>query len=110
MTDRSKIYRQLEPENSDRDAALIGLIQTLGQNGEVFHVLQDIPEQGEDVFTILCDDHTVISFDVPYGRLPIEAEDVVKTPVAEYRHKIGQGKSRIRLDETLKQFRSSLGR
>lgn len=110
IKNHSEIYRRLQPDKSERDAALMQLVKSLGQDGEVFHVLRDIPEQGEDVLTILCDDHTVVSFDLPYGRVPLEAEEVVITPVAEYRHEIGQGKSRIGLDETLKYVQPSLGK
>ncbi len=110
LTNRFETYRRLQPERSEFAAALVELVRSLGLDGSVFHVIQDVPEQGEDLVTLLSDDQTVISFEVPRGRVPLEAEEVIKIPVAEYRHKIGQGKDRIRLDETLKHARVLLGR
>jgi hypothetical protein len=68
-----------------------------------------VPEQCEDLYVLLCDDNLVVSFEVPRGKMPLQAEQIVEAPIAEYRDKIGQGKYRIRLDETLKNARVLLG-
>jgi len=108
LTNRFEGYPRLQPENLETDTALVDLVLSLGITGSVFHVLNQVPEQCEDLYILLCDDHLVISFEVPRGKIPLQAERIVETPIAEYRHKIGQGKSRIRLDETLKQARALL--
>lgn len=36
-----------------------------------------VPEQGQDLFTLLCDDQHVLSFEVPHGKVPLEAEEFV---------------------------------
>ena len=110
LTNRFEGYRRLQPAKFQRDAALLELVQSLGIDGSVFHILNEIPEQGEDLFTLLCDDQLVVSFEVPRGKIPLYAADIVKVSIAEYRNKIGQGKHRMRLDETLKNARVLLGR
>ncbi|RFZ88227.1 hypothetical protein D0Y60_10355 [Shinella sp. WSJ-2] len=105
LTNRFEGYTRLQPEKFERHAALLELIQSLGIVGSVFYVLSEIPEQGEDLLTLLCDDQLVISFELPRQKIQLSAVDIVKVPVAEYRAKIGQGKHRIRLDETLKNAR-----
>jgi hypothetical protein len=110
LTNRFEGYRRLQPEKVEGDAALLRLVQSLGIAGSVFHVLNEVPEQGEDLFTLLYDDELVVSFEVPRGAMPGHVVDIVKIPVAEYRNNIGQGKHRIRLDETVKNARVLLGR
>lgn len=86
------------------------LVQALGVPGSIFHVLHVVPEQGEDLYTLLCDDQRVLSFEVPRGESPLQAKEVTEVSVAEYRRSIGQGKRRIRLDETVKNVNALLGR
>lgn len=110
LINRFEGYRTLQPAQFERDAALLERVQSLGIRGSVFHVLNEIPAQGEELFTPLCDHQLVVSFEVPRGKIPLCAEDIVKVPIAEYRNKIGQGKHRIRFDETLKNARVILSR
>jgi hypothetical protein len=110
LTNRFEGYPRLQPETSRGDAALVDLVRSQGITASVFHVLDHVPEQCEDLYILLCDDNLVVSFEVLHGKMPLQADQIVDTPINEYRHKIGQGKHRIRLDETLKNARVLLGR
>ncbi|MGJ5202309.1 hypothetical protein [Bradyrhizobium sp. HKCCYLR20261] len=65
LTDRDQ-FDLLLPEDAYR-AELLGQLDRVCPSGSIYHVLKLIPEQCEDVYTILVDDHTVASFDVPRG-------------------------------------------
>ena len=65
LPDRYEVYALL-PEDARR-AELLTLINRVCPGGSIHHVLGYIPEQAEDVYTILVDDHSVVSFDVPRG-------------------------------------------
>ncbi|WP_141683874.1 hypothetical protein [Rhizobium sp. AC27/96] len=108
LTNRLEGHPRLQAENSEQDAALLELVRSLGVAGSVFHILNEVLEQGEDLYTLLCDDQLVISFEVPRGQRSLQAKEFVEVSATEYRHKMGQGKNRIRLDETLKNARALL--
>lgn len=108
LTNRYQGYRRLEPSKLAEEAGLFELAQSLCEGCSVFHVMNQIPEQTEDLYTLLCDDEFVISFEVPRGKLPLSAVDVVKAPIGDYRSKLRQGKHRIRLDMTLESVRALL--
>jgi hypothetical protein len=48
-------------EMDDRDRALIALVK---REGSVYHVLGCTPDQAEDLYVILVDDGSVVSFRV----------------------------------------------
>jgi hypothetical protein len=109
LTDRFEQYPELEPESSAQHAALIDLVHRLGISGSVFHVVEHVVDQGEDLYTLLCDDQLVVSFEVPRGTSPLVAEEVSQRTVSQYRQDIGQGKKLIRLDRTLNSLRALRG-
>ena len=109
LTNRFEGYRRLQAVYSKRDADLIELFQSHSIAGSVFHLLREIPEQGEDLYTVLCDDQLVVSFEVPRGKLPLSAEKITEVPIAQYRRQLGQGKNLMRLDQTLRDARTLLG-
>lgn len=110
LTDRFEPYPRLDEKSCEPSAALLDLLYRLEVEGSVFHVIEHIPEQTEDVFTVLCDDQIVLSFEVPRNTSPLIAEGLKRKPVAQYRLEIGQGKKRIRLDRTLENVWTLLGK
>ncbi|MGJ5092390.1 hypothetical protein ACQR18_09950 [Bradyrhizobium oligotrophicum] len=107
LKDRYELNALL-PEDARR-AELLTLIDRLCPGGSIHHVLWHIPEQAEDVYTILVDDHSVVSFDVARGRDPMILTEVRIQSLKEFRHEIGQGKDRIRLDGAAERARKLLG-
>jgi len=107
LPDRYEVYALL-PEDVRR-AELLSLINRVCPGGSIHHVLRFIPEQAEDVYTILVDDHSVVSFDVPRGSHPMIPTEVRIQGFKEFRDRIGQGKERIRLDGAVEQARKLLG-
>ena len=55
----------LQPLQNGQHAELIGLMAANGVRGTVFHVLSHIPEQYEELYTVLVDDRSVVTFEVP---------------------------------------------
>ncbi|MGJ5140164.1 hypothetical protein ACQR1V_19415 [Bradyrhizobium oligotrophicum] len=107
LRDRYELNALL-PEDVRR-AELLTLIDRLCPGGSIHHVLWHIPEQAEDVYTILVDDHSVVSFDVPRGRDPMILTGVRIQSFRQFRNEIGQGKDRIRLDGAAERARKLLG-
>ena len=103
-------YRPSRLHADELNAELIHLMAAGGAAGSVFHVLRHIPEQGEDLYTILVDDRMVVHFEVPRRSRPPIAEDVRIVPLAQYRHGIGQGRARIRLDRAVEDARRFLAK
>jgi hypothetical protein len=97
--------RTLQPHQSSQDADLIGLMAANGVCGTVFHMLDHIPEQFEDIYTVL-----VVTFEVPRTAGTLTVEEFCVSPLAQYRNELGQGKSRIRLDRAAEDARKFLMR
>ncbi|MGJ4890460.1 hypothetical protein ACQR1Y_19850 [Bradyrhizobium sp. HKCCYLRH3099] len=106
LTDRDQ-FDLLLPEDAYR-AELLGQLDRVCPSGSIYHVLKLIPEQCEDVYTILVDDHTVASFDVPRGGRPMALTAVEIQSFADYRNQIGQGKERIKLQRAAQHAREMI--
>ena len=89
----------LQPDRQVCDAKLVALMSEQGVRGSVFHVLRHVSEQGEDLYTMLVDDSLVVKFGVPRTTTVKAASEFSSFSLARYRHELGQGKSRIRLDQ-----------
>jgi hypothetical protein len=100
----------LDPEAEGRTGLLVEIARELAGGGSVFHVLSDMPGQEEDMYEILVDDHWVVSFELPRRPGKVLPEECVVTPFANYRNRIGQGKSRMRLDRAAADAREIIGR
>ncbi|RYG87500.1 MAG: hypothetical protein EON58_20695 [Alphaproteobacteria bacterium] len=79
-----------------------------GVRGVVFQILRHIPEQGEDLYTVLVDDSLVVEFEVPRTTRMTAVSEFSIFSLAMYRHELGQGKSRIRLDQATANARKLL--
>ncbi|MBD9647629.1 hypothetical protein IB267_04595 [Ensifer sp. ENS09] len=97
----------LQPDENSRHAHLVELLAADGVSGAVVHVLKHVSEQGEDIYTLLVDDRLVASFEVPRDGISAAIAFRV-SPLARYRHEIGQGKSRMRLDRAVEDARKLL--
>jgi hypothetical protein len=97
----------LLPEDAYR-AELLAQLDLICPGGSFHHVLRFTPEQCEDVYTILVDDHTVVSFDLPRARKPMVLTAVTIQSVADYRTQIGQGTQRIRLQRAAERAREMI--
>lgn len=99
----------LTPNEVISHARLVSLMAQNGATGAVFHVLGHIPEECEDLYTVLVDGRLVVEFEVP--RLPGSAavEQFKATALKEYRDALGQGKRRLRLDWATEDARKQLG-
>ncbi|MGJ4926906.1 hypothetical protein ACQR1I_02770 [Bradyrhizobium sp. HKCCYLS2038] len=106
LTDRYHV-RRLLPEDAYR-AELLGQLDRICPGGSIYHVLRQIPEQCEEVYTILVDDHTVVGFDVPRGSGPTVLTAVTIQSFANYQSQIGQGKERIRLQRAAERAREMI--
>jgi hypothetical protein len=108
LDDKDSIYT-LQP-NVSRDADLIALIKANGTAGSIFQLLAQIPEQGEDLYTVLVDDLSVLTFEVDRISDNPVAREFRSSPLARYRDELGQGKRRIRLDHAVENARKMLVR
>src|SRR6187402_613138 len=88
----------LKPHEGGRDADLVNLLAANGERGTVFHVLKHIPEQYEDIYTVLIDDRSIVTFEVPRAAGVLTVKDLSVFALSQYRNELGQGKRRIRLD------------
>lgn len=100
--------RILQPDENSRDAILITLMTANGERGTVFHVLNHIPEQYEDIYTVLIDDRSVVSFEIPRTAGALTVKELKVFSLSQYRDELGQGKHRIRLDRAAEDARKLL--
>lgn len=98
LNDRYSTY-VLQPDQEMSDAKLVALMSEHGVRGLVFQILSHTPEQGEDLYTLLVDDNLVVQFEVPRTTKMTVVSEFSSFSLATYRHELGQGKSRIRLDQ-----------
>jgi hypothetical protein len=98
LNDRDQISLLL-PSADRRDDVLVQAVVDLGGEGSVYHLLAHIPEQGEDIYTVLIDDHSVACFELSREDGSIIRERASVISFDQYRSQIGQGKRRIRLDK-----------
>ena len=89
---------RLKPDESQKDLAIIQALASIGLDGDIYHVLQFVPEQFEDEYIILIDAKLVVSFELSRrGDRPLP--EVVRISFfTDYRRQIGQGRDRILLD------------
>lgn len=71
-------------------------------------MLEHIIEQYEDLYTVLVDDGSVVTFEVPRTAGTLNADEFCVSPFAQYRNELGQGKSRMRLDRAAEDARNFL--
>jgi hypothetical protein len=76
-----------------------------GLRGTVFHVLNNIPEQYEDIYTVLIDDRSVVTFDIPRTVGALTVKELRVFSLSQYRDELGQGKSPMRLDRAAEDAR-----
>jgi len=107
LNDRYSTY-VLQPDREISDAELVALMSEHGVRGVVFQILRHIPEQGEDLYTVLVDDSLVVEFEVPRTTRMTAVSEFSIFSLAMYRHELGQGKSRIRLDQATANARKLL--
>jgi hypothetical protein len=100
--------RILQPDESRQDADFICLMRANGVVGTVFHVLKWIPEQYEDVYTVLIDDRSVVTFEIPRTAGALAVKELRVFSLGRYRDEVGQGKSRMRLDRAAEDARKLL--
>jgi hypothetical protein len=67
----------------------------------VFHVLAHIPEQSEDIYSILMDGSHLIRFEISYSDGPYSISNAIFCTIAEARNKFRQGKTRLALDRAV---------
>jgi hypothetical protein len=77
-----------------------------GERGTVFHVLNHIPEQYEDIYTVLVDDRSVVTFEIPRAAGALTLKELSVFSLRQYR----QGKPRIRLDRAAEDARKLLAK
>lgn len=100
----------LQPDENGRDADLINLMAANGERGTVFHVLNHIMEQYEDIYTVLIDDRSVVTFEIPRTAAELTINELNIFPLSQYRDRLGQGKRRIRLDRAVEDARKLLAK
>lgn len=106
LNDRYSTY-VLQPDREMSDAELVALMSEHGVRGFIFQILRHIPEQGEDLYTVLVDDNFVVEFEVP-RTTKMTVSEFSCFSLARYRHELGQGKSRICLDQATANARKLL--
>lgn len=107
-TDRYKPSR-LDPSLDPKDRILAQIARHLCQSGSVYHVLVHTPDQFEDLYVILVDDHSVVSFELARGAGLMAPAACEVYSFKEYRHEIGQGKARIKLERAAREARHLIG-
>lgn len=88
---------RLRPEGNHRDQILVDRLRILDVEGTVYHLMEEIPDQFEDFYTIMVDDRLVVRFALGRGPDAVP-EDIQIETLNDHRQRIGQGKARIRLD------------
>ncbi|MHC2333500.1 hypothetical protein [Bradyrhizobium sp. USDA 4454] len=79
-----------------------------GERGTVFHLLSHIREQYEDIYTVLIDDRSVVTFEIPRAAGAMTVKELRIFSRSQYREELGQGKLRMRLDRAAKDARELL--
>jgi len=102
--------RALQPDEGSRDADLINLMAANGERGTVFHVLNLITEQYEDIYTVLIDDRSVVTFEIPRAAGALSVKELSVFSLRQYRDELGQGKCRMRLDRAVEDARKLLAK
>lgn len=88
---------RLWPER-DEDEAVVTAVRKLVPRGTVFHLLQCWPDQGEDGYVVLVDEHTIVSFELLRSDPATDPTEARVWRFSDYRKQIGQGRDRMRLD------------
>lgn len=101
---------KLRPEVDGRDAKIYRALRHITDDGSVFYVLTDTPEQFEDVFRILVDDKMVVAFELERRDPKALPTEVRQYALGEYMDAIGSGLSGIKLRLALDLARQDLGR
>ncbi|KAA0700725.1 hypothetical protein DTW90_03570 [Neorhizobium sp. P12A] len=100
----------LLPSAGRQDDILVQAALDLGGEGSVYHLLAHIPEQGEDIYAVLIDDHSVACFELSRDEGTIIRERSSVISFDQYRSQIGQGKRRIGLDKAAANARELIKR
>lgn len=82
---------RLRPDENARHRLIFEAVNRIVDDGTVYHVLTDTPEQTSDVFRVLVDDRLVVGFELTRGATDATPIDVQIYSVEEYRRAIGRG-------------------
>jgi len=97
LTERYDVEKiRLRPDSNEHALHLVEIIESLRPGGLVFHLLAHTPSSDSELFVVLIDDQSVLSFELP--KPEGAPEDITHYTFDEYRREIGQGRSRILLD------------
>lgn len=89
---------RLKPETSARDSKIFEAVSSIGLRGTTLHLLNEVPDQFEDQYTVLIDAKLVVSFELLRGVSDASPKNARIWFLADYRREIGQGRHRIMLD------------
>jgi hypothetical protein len=82
-------YKPLNWQKSallESESKVVEYLASLGFGGRVFHLLVDVPEQYEDIYVVMIDAETIVSFEVPHDSN--EPQDVQVMPINSYKRHV----------------------
>jgi hypothetical protein len=82
---------RLRPETDARAARIYRATKSIVDEGEVYFVLTDTPEQTSDIFRVLVDDRLVVAFELDRSDDAAVPTETKVYSVEEYRKAIGGG-------------------
>ena len=101
---------RLRPDASARSSRVYRALRQITDEGSVFYVLEDTPDQYEDVLGILVDDKMIVDFELTRGDPDALPMDVNRHSVEEYRETITDDFMKARFRIALELARRDLGR
>lgn len=100
---------RLRPIAGARDAKIYRALRSIIESGSVFYVLEDVPEQCEDLFSILVDDRNVVGFELDRTDPSASPVNVERESIEDYRKATGAfGRAKLRV--ALELARKELGK
>lgn len=100
---------RLRPEAGARAYRIYRATKSIVDEGEVYFVLTDTPEQTSDIFRVLVDDASVVAFELDRSDDAVPT-DIMVYSVEEYRKAIGAGLAETELRVATELAREALNR
>jgi len=95
---------------NDRDDRIYRSIKSIVDEGSIYYVLTDNPEQTSDIFRILIDNKIVIGFELDRNDPEAAPEEIQTYSVKDYRKAIGRGLAQVKLRIALELAQEELNR
>ncbi|WP_288085734.1 hypothetical protein [Shinella sp.] len=88
---------RIKPGSGARADRIYRSVKGITDNGRVYHVLTDTPEQTFDTFRVLVDDQIIVSFELDRDSSEAIPREIQIYSIEDYRKAIGPGLAEVEL-------------